>query len=68
MFRVSLVAQAAPLVLAALLAGPTFAQPSSRDAPASSAELERKTAPKLKAEKSDPPEADLPDAGEAGSR
>lgn len=62
MFRVSLVAQAAPLVLAALLAGPTFAQPSSRDAPASSAELERMTAPGLKAEESDPPEADVPDA------
>lgn len=63
MFRVSLLLQAAPLaVVAALLAGPTFAQPPLRDAPASSAELERKTAPGLKAEESDPPEAELPGA------
>jgi murein L,D-transpeptidase YcbB/YkuD len=63
MFRVPLLAPAASLaVFAALLAAPSAAPASPRDAPGASGRLEKKKAPAPQAEKSGLPEADRPEA------
>jgi murein L,D-transpeptidase YcbB/YkuD len=65
MFRVSLVAQAAPLVLAALLAGPGMAQMSSPpDDAAASTDIERQAPPATKRRPSDRSSADAQQGAE----